>query len=112
MKLGSAESQQQVPDLTEQVLEGSEELGEVRVVPLDVEGAVREDEETAHNCESGDCEHKAVTTKIIISSVRIPRVIVMVREVMKYDLYLDSVNKLCYVTTKPPCNLSLLRMFM
>ncbi len=68
MKLCGAESQQQVPDLSQQVLEGSEELGEVGVVPLDVEGAVREDEEAAHDCEAGDCEHKAVKTKIIISS--------------------------------------------
>ena len=67
MKLCGAESQQQVPDLAQQVLEGSEELGEVRVVPLDVEGAVREDEEAADDREAGDSEHKAVT-KIIISS--------------------------------------------
>ena len=77
VKLCSAESQQQVPDLAQQVLEGSEELGKVGVVPLDIEGAVREDEEAADDCEAGDGEHKAVT-KIIISSVRIPRVIVMV----------------------------------
>ena len=67
MKLCGAESQQQVPDLAQQVLEGSEELGEVGVVSLDVEGAVREDEEAADDCQAGDCEHKAAT-KIIISS--------------------------------------------
>ena len=77
MELCSAESQQQVPDLPEQVLEGSEELGEVGVFSLDIERAVREDEEATDDGEPGYCEHQAVTKIVISSDVRIPRVIVV-----------------------------------
>ena len=65
VELGGAEGEQQVADLPQQVLEGAEQLGEVRVVPVHVEGAVREDEEAADDSQPGNGEHEAETEETI-----------------------------------------------
>ena len=65
VELGGAECEQQVADLPQQVLEGAEQLGEVRVVPVHVEGAVREDEEAADDSQPGNGEHEAETEETI-----------------------------------------------
>ena len=65
MKLRGTERQQQVSDLPQQVLEGSEELGEVGVVPVHVERTVGEDEEATDDRQTRNCKHQTEKLQLI-----------------------------------------------